>query len=429
LLDQTAGGVQEFTRDQLEQMWLTGPGPGADEDGHGTHVASIASGTRHMDFEGVAPGARLLLVKTDYRNTDEAVSWIFDRAGEAPCVVNLSLGHHFGPHDGTSPEERLFDNLSGTGRIIVASAGNERNDSIHIGGRFFSGEQQTVKFDLLRRPEGNPLGIITLWFSQSDDFGFELITPAGQVLDIPAPGQTAVFGSSLLDVELSAGEYDFGNLVQVQIVVAFSNPTVPIGELEGWGIRMTCHAATIGRIDGWFNNSGFGRFQPHALIEPHRTVGIPATGASVLSVASHVSRSSWESDLGPQSDSRIVLGRTSPFSSQGPTRDGRQKPDISAPGQYLTAALAAGSSLSILDHRARTADRVLTIEGTSMSAPMATGVIALLLQRNPRLSSEDVLRILRESARHDEHTGPQPWNPSYGFGKIDVQSAMDLADQ
>jgi hypothetical protein len=50
-------------------------------------------------------------------------------------VVNLSLGHHFGAHDGTDSEERLHAQITGPGRIVVVSAGNEQNDDIHIGGR------------------------------------------------------------------------------------------------------------------------------------------------------------------------------------------------------------------------------------------------------------------------------------------------------
>jgi subtilisin family serine protease len=107
LLDQTQQPAQEFTTQQLEQAWADGNGPGRDDDGHGTHVASIAAGSRFGAQEGVAPGARLLLVKTNFRDTDSAVSWVFRKAGPRPCVVNLSLGHHFGAHDGTDVEERL----------------------------------------------------------------------------------------------------------------------------------------------------------------------------------------------------------------------------------------------------------------------------------------------------------------------------------
>ena len=113
LLDQTQQPAREFTIQQLEQAWAQGTGPGRDDNGHGTHVASIAAGTRFGALEGVAPGARLLLVKTNYMDTDNAVACVFGKAGPRPCVVNLSLGHHFGAHDGTDAEERLHSQLTG----------------------------------------------------------------------------------------------------------------------------------------------------------------------------------------------------------------------------------------------------------------------------------------------------------------------------
>ncbi|HSA81229.1 MAG TPA: S8 family serine peptidase, partial [Geminicoccaceae bacterium] len=105
LLDQT-NRSREFTTAQLERGWSGSARPGFDDNGHGTHVASIAGTSPFQGFEGVAPAARFLLVKTDFINTDAAVSWIFRKAGARPCVINMSLGHHFGAHDGTDQEER-----------------------------------------------------------------------------------------------------------------------------------------------------------------------------------------------------------------------------------------------------------------------------------------------------------------------------------
>jgi len=119
-----------------------------------------------------------------------------------------------------------------------------------------------------------------------------------------------------------------------------------------------------------------------------------------------------------------VLGRISSFSSLGPTRDGREKPDIAAPGQFLTAALASGSPEAANDERADNANRVLKIEGTSMAAPMVTGIVALMLQKRPDLTPAQVKQILFSSARRDLHTGPLQWTPQYGHGKIDAAQAL-----
>lgn len=59
-----------------------------------------------------------------------------------------------------------------------------------------------------------------------------------------------------------------------------------------------------------------------------------------------------------------------------------------------------------------------------MSAPVITGIVALLLQKNNALDVDTIRRILSESARHDAHTGPAAWDPAYGFGKVDVAAAL-----
>jgi len=74
LLDQTDGN-KEYDTNSLTADWgASGSKPGNDLDGHGTHVASIAGGTEFQGHEGVAPGARFLLVKTNFIDTDRAAS-------------------------------------------------------------------------------------------------------------------------------------------------------------------------------------------------------------------------------------------------------------------------------------------------------------------------------------------------------------------
>jgi subtilisin family serine protease len=430
LLEQFANAPsREFTTAQLQAAWAAGvaPGlPGFDGDGHGTHVASIAAGSPFAGLSGVAPEAKLLLVKTNFRDTPDAASWIFNKAGGSPCVINMSLGYHYGAHDGTDSEERLHRQLVATpGRAIVVSAGNERTDSIHIGGRFHATQLQEVAFDVfpnLRRPPGVAT---TLWYSDTDEFDISLITPAGQTLAVPAVGNPGLnASSSVVDIALARKRYTWSAAIQTEIDISFRRINVRRADLRGWRIRITCTRATVGRLDGWFANSGFAEFRSHPLVEESRTVGLPATGDGSIAVASHVSRNAWQSDSGNQLDARVVLGRSSPFSSIGPSRDGRQKPDISAPGQYVTAALGDQSESALDGDRALSASRLLTIEGTSMAAPVVTGVIALMLQKRPTATITQLRDALRLSAVRDAHSGPAGWDPVYGFGKIDVQGAV-----
>lgn len=418
LLDQTVSPTREFTTAQLETGWSNGTNPGADENGHGTHVASIAGGSQHDGLEGIAPDARFLLVKTNFQDTADGVQWIFSKSGTKPCVINMSLGTHLGAHDGSSVEELLIDQLSGPGKIVVISAGNERERNLHIGRRFLPNESQQLTFDVARNTS-----ILTLWYAPQDTFSMALVTPSGQELPVPNIGMNDQYSSSAVAIDIGRQTYIPSNLIQTQIAVSFRNNNPAIR--SGWGIRMTCNSAVTGRLDGWFANTGFGEFRPHPLIEQTRTVGMAATCRSCIAVASHVSKNQWQSDDGPQQDLMVSAGRSSPFSSQGPTRDGRQKPDISAPGQYVTAALASQSELAAWGERADSPKRLLSIEGTSMAAPVVTGIVALMLQKKKTLKPDQIRQILADTAKNDGHIGTIGWNPAFGHGKVDVKKAID----
>jgi subtilisin family serine protease len=426
LLDQTQPGSPEFNTATLMSGIASGAQPGSDENGHGTHVATIAGGSLYNGLEGVAPDAQFLLVKTDFISVDSGVAWIFRQAGTSPCVVNLSLGGHYGPHDGTTQEEKLYETLTGPGKILVVAAGNERQDNLHIGDRFVPGQIEEVSFDIQPDQSGQrpPVSAATFWYEGTDTFNIELLTPTRQSIPIPALGRSDRFTGANIEIEVSCRRYTPANAIQIEVTINFTRLNIRPVDLRDWRFRFRCTSATVGRLDGWFANQGFGRFRPHPLLETARTLGIPATSKASITVASHVSKNTWVSDDGQQLDGNVLIGRSSPFSSLGPTRDGRWKPDISAPGQYLTAALASNSELSNLPERALVSQKLVTIEGTSMATPVVTGAIALMLQKKPSLTPNQILDLFNQNARRDQQTGPALWTPTYGYGKLDISALL-----
>jgi subtilisin family serine protease len=88
------------------------------------------------------------------------------------------------------------------------------------------------------------------------------------------------------------------------------------------------------------------------------------------------------------------------FSSQGPTADGRTKPDLSAPDGVSTASDSP-------------------FFGTSAATPHAAGAAALLLSANPSFS----LSRLRQALEEATQSGGRRKDNQTGFGPIDLSRA------
>ena len=109
------------------------------------------------------------------------------------------------------------------------------------------------------------------------------------------------------------------------------------------------------------------------------------------------------------------------FSSRGRTQTGHLKPDVVAPGQRIVAPLASGNVVLAQQYPDRVIDaRYLRLSGTSMAAPIVSGVIALLLEQHPSLSPDQVKWLLMGTAR--AYSGqPHP------AGVVDAAQAMLVA--
>lgn len=115
-------------------------GDGSDDNGHGTHVASIAAGTgatSDAKYKGVAPAATLYVAKVLDANGSGTMSgvmagieWTVDQGVQ---VINLSLGSD-GPCDGTDALSTLCDEVVRQfGIVVCAAAGNAGPGSATVG--------------------------------------------------------------------------------------------------------------------------------------------------------------------------------------------------------------------------------------------------------------------------------------------------------
>jgi hypothetical protein len=166
-------------------------------------------------------------------------------------------------------------------------------------------------------------------------------------------------------------------------------------------------------------------------IDNSKTVGLPGTANEIITVGSYVTKSRWTSKGGTSISRGGAIGQLSSFSSIGPTRDGRTKPDIVAPGQWIisAASLYKDAVLTLAIGRIAPDDFHIPLQGTSMSAPHTAGVIALMLQFNPTLTANQIRETLRKGARQDFATGdidPTAGNARWGWGKIDARTAAGM---
>ena len=88
------------------------------------------------------------------------------------------------------------------------------------------------------------------------------------------------------------------------------------------------------------------------------------------------------------------------FSTYGRTQDGFSKPDLVAPGRHIIGALSStGSGLARQFPKKLVGQRYIQLSGTSASAPVVSGAIAILLQMYPNLTPDQVKWLVTEGAR------------------------------
>jgi subtilisin family serine protease len=146
-------------------------------------------------------------------------------------------------------------------------------------------------------------------------------------------------------------------------------------------------------------------------------------------VASYVTRNEWRS-RDPQNPNirlnGLELESLSTFSSRGPTRDGHNKPEVAAPGEWLLAPLSKDADVAELPLFTRAADlEYASLRGTSMSAPYVTGSLALLLQKDGSIDWAEAKRRIIKSTRQDVHTDVC-WNAGWGYGKLDLERLLTI---
>lgn len=417
--DSPFGYGREYSQAEINQA-LQNPEPhmrlGYDvpRSSHGTHVMDIAAGN-----SGVAPKADLIFVEIRAKEPTEpteilqwnfgnsvqlieAIRYIFDKAGDRPCVVNFSLGTNGGPHDGSNLVEQAIDIMLSQqpNRAAVIAAGNAYEDGIHAAGNvpqagFVDLQWELKEFDFT----GNELEV---WYKAGDQFRLEVISPDGASVASLDQGENGTLssdhGNPLMFLAHRKQDPNNGD----NVIDIFIYPTeAPRGK---WTIRLHGLQITDGAFHAWIERDDIGQTR---FVPPHDnayTLGSLSCGHKTIAVGSYDAH---------KSDTPL-----SSFSSAGPTRDGRQKPEISAPGQDVIAA------------QSRSINGVTRKSGTSMAAPAVTGTIALILAeakaKGVHLTIDQIRDLLSKTARKTSPDHTNDWHPRFGQGRVDAAACVSL---
>jgi MYXO-CTERM domain-containing protein len=456
----------------------------SDEIGHGTHVAGIAAATGASGrYPGIAPSADVVFVRVTRGRSDgienddlvRAVQFMFDRADAAkqPMVVNLSLGSDFGPHDGTFLWEQVIASYVGPdhpGHAVVAAAGNSGSiveTPIHQSVRVTRGATMRVPI----KTAGADAGSVQVWITlrPGADLKIGLDGPDGEWIAPVAEGHQngkntddynagVIFGSGIEGSPIPEGSHG-GVVVWTG---KWPSGTYDI-TLEGTGMA-ELYLQGIG-------DAALGADREAIFANGVRegTINLPATHPSIIGVGCSVNRPRWTSIAGADVGLRVpvldgpgglpaprrpsgayefrdlVEGEVCWFSSAGPTATGVPKPEIAAPGALVISALSRGAKPGVRgsvftndncpatksgkeDSRCLQVDDAHGIAvGTSMSSPVVAGVVALLLQKDPTLTQEQIIALLQAGAHR--FRSPASFFDQSGPGEVDAWGALDALDQ
>ena len=440
--------------------------------GHGTHVASTVAGylAQTMDgtrLHGVAPQARLMSYKvcSDIESTvsqvqpiggcdssniimalEDSVSPFTLNNAQLPKpvaqVINMSLGGGGGPDN---PTAIAASNAALAGAVVVAASGNSGPGEgttgspaagihvISVGATTHPGSAGSVwSGDLLQAntiPQAT-VGAISPASSFPTASGFsrvKLFAMSGSTgLPAGALAQHYVFVSATLPtwpasvsgrialvkaVDVAATNFDIvaqaANAGAVGIIVIDDRGAVN-------GIKTTIPAATISPEDG------------EVLIDAissndDNTVDPPNGAISELPVRMNPTFSD------------VFMGDMATFSSRGPVKGlGQVKPDVSAPGVQVFAAVPPASLLGGL--AATTGEpNYYRLDGTSMASPHTAGAVTLIKQAHLDWSPDVLRTVLINTATNmrSQSGTPKTDGPdadsiiAQGGGLIDVFHAVN----
>ena len=428
---------------------------------HGTDVSGIAAGngkaSSNHKYRGVAPGANLIVVAYNFTNPvasgiQDAVNYIYSKASamNAPCVINLSLGDYLGSHDGLDLQAQMMDELlmapSKYGKSMVAASGNEGEQYIHLNYTLSPSDTNFTWFKFSGSSYDIELWADTVNFQQAFmDIGADLIGP--QNISYSFVGKTKFRNAAysfdqiqcdtLFDIHKNIIAYDTLLVLLQGATYDVYHHIVPAVNASQYNWRLQLTGS--GKFDLWDMSMVSGGLPIAPDFPPIVNYKYPDTLQTICSsfqclddvvvVGNYDNKRTYLDFTGNVNEPypSIEPGNIDNSSSIGPTRDGRIKPDITAPGAITISPIPLGISAidqNLLPTFLESNPYYARSGGTSDASPVVAGVAALYLQQHPTATPSEVKKALLTCPIRDNFTGQQLPNSVWGYGKVDAFATL-----
>lgn len=442
-----------YTRAQINAA-LAGGAPLATRDavGHGTATAGNCCGNGRASggkYQGTAPEATLIIVKftsdgapahdgqpaeAAFYKPDlfpKAVDFAIAKAAELkmPLVMLANFGSIGLRADGGDAIAQKIDAVVGPGKpglVFITGTGDDGGRDNHASISFSAGQTGALQFQ--KGQTGTV--VLQLWHSAADRLNVSVTSPTASYGPYAAPANTTFDTKTTTEFTYGQNGSIYYNNTKRLLYLTL---TGPIGT---YTLNLT--AATVGTASdsgtfdayltpGFYSAANVNRFL--SFVQPGKTIWAGATARYNIAPNSYVFRTAW---LGLDGFSHSVInegavGDLWAGSSIGPTWDGRVGVDVSAPGERTFTTYSPTSYWATFKGNELSDGGGLygVASAVSAAAPVTTGIVALMLEKNPSLDAAAVKSALQLSARADAFTGAVP-NPRFGYGKVDAQAALAL---
>ena len=427
--------------------------------GHGTHTTGIAAGSDVGNGQyGVAPEADIIMIPSTFLDTEvlEDVKFVRNKAKQAqkPWVVNMSFGTQEGPHDGSTGYDQNMSLVGkNKGGILVASAGNDGDLNIHVTHNIPASDSCFILFDykdyekLTDDQKKTKTFTFDLW-SQSTDKVDRLEVKPLLLINNKVEYMDAAFWKD--HAWFHTGTSKFTHKHQHKFWVKL--PQVRLEKNDAtilFGLKLTnTDKAQVETVHGWVSQRGayvkksIPKIDSKRILKGDNNYTVADAGGNIptaITVGAYTSRNTHTNKITNKSyNLGGTIGQRSYFSSIGPVlNDKVKKPTVLGPGAQVCSAMnklypGFDEKFWMISEKVKVNGEdyyYADMQGTSMSAPFVSGVIALWLEANPNLDYTDIEEIIDKTSYKIYPGKSNNWNKLAGYGRIDAYKGLKMALQ